>query len=215
MEHQREITEQKIQETKQKYLDIVKEIEKKKILYDAWDEDAFSPKPGFVCDTCIFKQLCPIYKHSYAQDESVHVVWMWQTTIKNLIEEYAKVNEKLKNIDSQKKLISSILTEYASEHWYRKLYWDTKKISILEKDTYNVAEGKVGELSIQLEKLWILQDVLEISYHKLTKQFKDLKINYQDFIWLVTKNHTIYINRTSDLTEKELEQDLDVFGEQN
>jgi len=210
-EHEREITQEKIESTKQKYFNIIKEIEQKKLMYEKWDEECFEPKPWFACNSCVFKQLCPIYKHQYMKDETVEIAWMWEKTIKNLIEEYAIINERFKQTEWDKKMFASILTEYAKEHWYKKLYGKTKKLSITNKETYSINKDTIPELEEELLKKKMLKELSQIDYHKLWKKIKNNELEYEEFKNRVTKKSTTYISRTSNLKENEM--DIEIIWE--
>ena len=207
-EHEREITDEKIAEIKGKYLAIMEEVEQKKALYKWGNEDAFPPTPGYACDNCLLKQLCPIYKHQYMTDEKVSVGTMWEMTIKHLIEEFTTTNEMYKQLESEKDMLGSTLVEYAKEKWCKKLYGETKKLAITQKTTYSILKETIEILWKKLTEKGILDDVMAIDYNKLWEKFKTNKLDYTEFKELVSKKDTLYISRTSDLKENEMDIDV-------
>lgn len=209
-EHEREITDEKIEEIKTKYLAIMEEVEQKKALYKWGDENAFPPTPGYACDSCLLKQLCPIYKHQYMSDESISVWTMGETTIRHLIEQYALVNEKFKQMEDEKTMLSSILVDYAKEKWCKKLYGETKKLAITQKTTFSIIKETINQLEEKLSEKDILDEVITIDHNKLWEKLKTNKLDYEEFKGLVSKKDTLYISRTSNLKEDEM--DLDVCG---
>ncbi len=199
-EYQREITQEKIENIKQKYLQIMQEIEEKKEKYQNGENEIFEPKAGYACQYCPFLQICPLYKHQYIEDEIVkeqdfkneHLA---STTIRNLIEKYVVVQEQYKNLESQKKMIAQILTDYANAHDCKNLYSETHKLSIANKESYSLNKATLDELTVKLENLGLLDEVQTIDYHKLGKKFKEEELNYDDYQDLVEKKVSRYISR--------------------
>ena len=209
-EHEREITDETINQTKEKYLSLMQEVENNKEKYKWWNEEVFPATPWYTCNNCLFKQLCPIYKHQYMSDDKVSIGDMGETTIKHLIEEYSIVNQKYKQLEWEKNMLSSVLVDYAKEHWCKKLYGESKKASITQKTTYSIVKDSINELQEKLSQKDILDEVLGIDYHKVWERIKNNVLNYNELEWLVTKKDTFYISRVSDLKENEM--DLDVCG---
>ena len=207
-EYEREITDEKIEWIKDKYLSIMEEVEQKKILYWWGDESVFPATPGYVCDNCLFKQLCPIYKHQYMTDEKVSVGTMGEMTIKHLIEEYAITNEKYKQVESEKDMLGSILVDYAKERGCKKLYGENKKLAITQKTTYSIIKESMEILRDKLSEKNVLDDVISIDYHKVWEKIKSNILNYEEFKSLISKKDTLYISRTSDLKEDEMDVDV-------
>ena len=210
-EHEWDITKEKIEETKNKYLDIIKEIEDRKIRYAKWDEDAFPASwTWYVCDSCLLKPFCTKFKHMYMKDEKIKLWDMDEMTIKWLVDEYDNVNNQYKAAEERKKLIWGLLCDYATENKASRLFWDTKKISITTKTTYSINKDTYSDLESKLKEAEKLDDVIAIDYNKLWKEFKEWSLEYDDYKELVTKKDSTYVSRTSDLKEDEM--DLDVFG---
>jgi len=209
-EHEREITDERLEEIKNKYLDIMEEVEQKKVLYKWGNEEAFPPTPGYACDNCLFKQLCPIYKHQYMTDEMVSVGSMGEMTIKHLIEEFATTSAMYKQLETEKDMLSSTLVEYAKEKGCKKLYGESKKLALTQKTTYSIIKETLDILQEKLSEKNVLEEVMAVDYNKLWKKFQTNELDYLEFKDLVSKKETLYISRTSDLKEDEM--DLEVCG---
>lgn len=199
-EYQREITKEKIDTTKIKYYTLMKEIEDKKIKYQSGNQEIFEAKSGYHCQNCSFMQICPLYKHQYLddapiQDKDFKNEHLASTTIRKLIEQYATIHEKHKQLESEKKLIAQILTEYATAHNCKNLYSDSHKINITSKESYSLNKSTLIELEQKLEKLWLLEEVQNIDYHKLGKKFKTQELEYDNYTDFVEKKITSYISR--------------------
>lgn len=202
-----EITEEDIERVKQKYLVVAEEIEKKKEQYGAGKKDVFEPKQNAFCDSCVFKQLCPLYSHYYWWDEKISMGELWETTIRRMIDDYKVINEKYKELESQKKLYSQCLVEYARENNYRKLYGEENKVSITKKIDYGMGDkDKKDELKVKLQELWVLDDVMDIDRHWLARLIKNWEIDLAELDWLVWEKVIEYISRVSKLKDTEGEE---------
>ena len=208
-EHEWDITKEKIEETKSRYLEVIREIEDRKNRYAKWDEEAFPASwSWYTCDSCLLKPFCSKFKHMYMQDEKIQLWDMDEMTIKWLIDEYDNVNNQYKTAEERKKLIWGLLCDYAVENKVTKLYWDTKKLSITTKTTYSINKDTYSDLENKLKEAEKLDGVLAIDYNRLWKEFKEWELEYEDYKELVTKKDTTYVSRTSDLKEEELDMDV-------
>jgi hypothetical protein len=120
------------------------------------------------------------------------------------------VNEKYKQTEGEKDMLSSILVDYAKEKWCKKLYGETKKLAITQKTTFSIIKETIDQLEEKLSEKDVLDEVITIDYNKLWEKLKTNKLDYEEFKWLVSKKDTLYISRTSNLKEDEM--DLDVCG---
>lgn len=209
---EREITPEILEQVKNEYTNIIDEIEKKTIKYDWWDESAFSPKQWSHCNYCDFQMWCPIFKHYYMKDEKITAWSLWERTIKNLIEEYAKFAQAESSAKNNKKELSWILSEYAKEKWVTRLYWETKKVTIWSKISYKPREWMDSEVIKKLDDDHILDDVLSVNNDALWKKFNNDELSYDDYKEIVEKKISIFVSRSSDL--KDSEKDLDVLGDE-
>jgi RecB family exonuclease len=166
-EHERVITEEKIAKVKAKYLPLMQEIEQRKADYAAGNEEAFPYKAGYACNECGCKQLCPLYKHQYATDETVELADLGQTSIRKLIEKYALLRDQEKYYAEEKKLIGTLLSDFAKEKGYKTLYGESKKLSVMKKLTFSPVKEKLSALEGKLSEKAMLDEVLAIDSNKL------------------------------------------------
>ncbi|MDR2541068.1 MAG: PD-(D/E)XK nuclease family protein [Candidatus Peribacteria bacterium] len=207
---EREITTDKLLPIKEKYLALMQEIEKKKTDYTTGDENAFPPCPNIFCEHCSFVQLCPLFKHKYMADEMVNIEDLGEVSIKKLIEKYAIVQEKFKRYEGEKELLKEELISYAQAKGLKKLYGDTKKLSLQEMVSYTPLADQKQQLEQKLADLNLLDEVKDIDRYKLGKKFKDQSLDYTEFKDLVGKKETLFVSRVSDLKEDEM--GLEVSG---
>ena len=209
--HEWDITTEKIEEVKNKYLDIIKEIEERKNRYAKWDDEAFPASwSWYACDDCLFKHFCPKFKHMYMKDETIQINELWEDTIRKRIDRYAKMNDEWNALKKQAQSISKMLWEFANSNWVTRLYWETKKAIIVTKTTYSKDEEFYEDLRNKLTEKNKLDDVLDIDFNKLWAEFKEWDLDYDEFKELIKKSITTYISRTYD--KKENEMNLDVLG---
>ncbi len=206
-----EITDGMIEKVIAKYKLIWEEIEGKKNKYKAGEKDVFIPKKSGLCNYCIYKNICPYFAHELIDWEDVEVATLGKTSIKFLVDNLAKIKEKLNILEEDKELYSKILTDYAKENEFKTLYWDEYKASISYKKEYNSNKEKKDELKNLLSQRWLLEEIIDIDRHKLGKIIKDWKVE-KEFLWdTIIENNSVYISRTSEKTDKD-ENDEDEYN---
>lgn len=163
-----EITEDRIEEVKQKYQTITKEIETKKAEYNLWDEEAFPTIESSNCRFCDYKELCPLFKHLYW---SVGEFELSEDTIKQMIDDYVKLSKQKSDIEKQLKQNKQVLEKFAKEKNLKKLFGNEHQISIsILKNVKILDKEKLKEI---LDKEWVLQEVLDIDRFKLKKLLQE------------------------------------------
>jgi CRISPR/Cas system-associated exonuclease Cas4 (RecB family) len=203
--HEWEITEEKIQDVKARYVALMQEIQQKKADYESGDETSFPPRQNHFCETCPFVQLCPVFKHKYlSSDEKITVAELGEMSVKKLIEKYALTYEKFKRFEGEKDVLKEELVNYAKEKGLKKLYGETKKLSMSEKVTYSPLADQKETLEQKLDEAGVLDEVLNIDSNKLARKFKDGTLEYGEFKECVGKKETLYVSRVSDLKEEEM-----------
>ena len=61
IEDEREITQEKLDEIKNKYLNIIKEIEQNKVQYAMWSKKIFEANQSSLCTRCDYQSICPLF----------------------------------------------------------------------------------------------------------------------------------------------------------
>ncbi len=184
IEDTREITDDLMDRVVNYYKDIIKDMESKKFAYNMWNKDAFVPTENQGCRFCEFRSICPLFAHASMDDEVIS--WMWETTIKNLVDEFGKLNEEITKLNKQKENLKNIISWYARENNLKRLYWYNYKVSYYQGSTYKILDNdKTKEL---LEAKWKLQEVTDISTSKLWKFFKNWNLKLGDFEEVIQEN---------------------------
>lgn len=210
----REVTDEEMEKTRIKYSSIIQEIIKKTQRRSNGDKEAFKPVQWYRCDSCPFKMICPLFAHNYIHDEAVNLDDMKPTTIKAVIDEMAQMAYEIKGLEEQKDSYAKILGNYAAEKGYKRLYGNENKVIIGKSENYSPLPEKKNELESKLASENMLDDVVDIDRFKLTKKFKEHELDYDQYQDLVKKSVSVTAQRPSKLKEKEIDEYMDIIGEE-
>ncbi|MFA7284904.1 MAG: PD-(D/E)XK nuclease family protein [Candidatus Absconditabacterales bacterium] len=214
-EYTRELTNEVIQQVRAKYLAIIEEIEHKTFYYNMGNQEAFEPKPGRHCEECPFKPLCPIYKHQFAENESISVGELGELTIRELIDEVYMLGQQSKDIEAKKSLYLELLKKYAEDQGYTHKLWGTvAKLKLSKKDEYVPI---IDQKEVLIDKLkdkgvWDTvkkEDVDKVALNALLQQ---QKLNPSDFTGLIKHETKLSIGRPSKITDKDIEEQEGTVG---
>lgn len=126
----------------------------------------------------------------------------------------AKLAYEIKWLDEQKEAFSRELWKYAAEKGYKRLYGNENKVIIGKKESYSPIKEKKTDLEAKLTGDNALEDVIDIDRFKLEKKFKEHELDYEQYQDLVKKSVSVTAQRPSKLKEKEIDEYLDVIGEE-
>ena len=133
-----------------------------------------------LCNYCVYKSICPAWKHEFAVIEEVPVA----LDGKELVDQYSALDTQEKNILKEKEEIKEKLITFATQEKISVVFGSDKKISIKEYDKIVFPEDKEEFISLIKEK-GLYEDVSMISYPKLTSLITKKEID-QDIINLTT-----------------------------
>ncbi len=214
-EYSRELTPEIINDIRTEYIEIIDQVEKSKIEYSMWDENAFQPNPWRHCEDCPFQRICPIYKHKYDQSETVTIDDLWPITIRNLIDKVLELWQESKDIEAKKSYYLEILREYAINKWYtHRLWWNIAKLRLDKKDEYVPISANKPKLIEILKELWVWDELKkeDIDKSMLDKLIKDHKLDMENMKDLIRHEDKLFIWRPSKITDKDLEENSDDIG---
>lgn len=179
IEDEWEITDESLQWVVQKYTKIIKEIEYKKKNYLEWNLKSFEPQETPLCNFCEFKSMCPLFSHSYMDDEFVSS--LSEKSIKTLIDEYWNKNEEKKNLDKELKELKKIFVEYLKfkKENISKLYGNKYKLN-LKQSIYYKYPDKQNFLE-ELEKKWDFLKVSDVSSSKIKKAIESWELDFENY----------------------------------
>lgn len=185
---EREVTDEIMDRVKNKYIAIVGQIENKKFAYNMWDKKSFECHENSLCKYCEYMSICPLRAHMKFDDEVV--AWeLWEKTIKGLVDEYVSLSKSESESKAQKENIKEILIDYVNKHNVLKLFGNQSKLSISRTESISVKDREV--LKEILNKLWLLDEAMEIDRFKLMKLVKDWKVNESQISDAAEKNVSI------------------------
>lgn len=92
-------TKEDLEETKDKILKIIKDIQKEK---------SFCPKPTVLCGWCGYKNICPVFKHYQPKPE----IEKDEMNIKNLMDKYFTLHQKRQNLEKEIEQIKTKVDNY-------------------------------------------------------------------------------------------------------
>lgn len=121
---------------------------------------------------------------------------------------------EIKGLEEQKDSYAKILGNYAAEKGYKRLYGNENKVIIGKSENYSPLPEKKNELESKLASENMLDDVVDIDRFKLTKKFKEHELDYDQYQDLVKKSVSITAQRPSKLKEKEIDEYMDIIGEE-
>lgn len=148
------------------------------------DQEAFEPRPGRHCEDCPFQTLCPIYKHKFAENESITLADVGELTIRELIDEVYMLGQQSKEIEAKKSLYIELLKKYAEDNGYTHRLWGTAaKLTLSKKDEY-LAIKEAKDMLIEKLKtkgVWELVGKEEIDKKALDELFYSQKLSAGEF----------------------------------
>jgi len=179
-----EITDENIEQVRQKYYELTKEIETKKAEYALGDNEAFPMNETSNCKFCDYKELCPLFTHFYGKIEDFELS---EDTIKSMIDEYVKLSKQKTNIEKQMKQNKEILEKYAKRNDFKKLYGNEYTISISSLKNFKVLDKEKLKQYLEEKDIYVKTSALfclkRIAYKQmLDKIFNSIFIEKDKFI---------------------------------
>ena len=182
-----EITDELLATVTKKYADTILDIEDKKFHYNMGNKKCFEPKENTFCRYCEYYSLCPLFAHLKFDDEVVGSD-LGEKTVKGLVDEYVNLSKQESQAKNDKELIKVLLVEYLEKNNLLKLFWNTAKISASQAENISII-NKTAVKNI-LEKLWLLNDAMEIDRFKFQKLIKEKKLSLDQLGEAVQKNNS-------------------------
>jgi len=198
IEDERNITQKNLEEIKNKYINIIKEIEENKVQYAMWSKKIFEANQSPLCAWCDFQSICPLFTAINTDDE---VEWeLSDKSITALVDEFVELCDKISELEKEKDWIKSIFQKYVT----KKDPNDEKSDYILSWTKYNVKVTKSPKMNIidkdkfiqKIKDLWLFEEYAEISRQNINKLFlKSWKVRLSDFMWAVEQDISFSIRK--------------------
>lgn len=198
IEDEREITQEKLDEIKNKYLNIIREIEQNKVQYAMWSKKIFEANQTPLCTWCDYQSICPLFSAINTNEE---VEWeLSEKSITALVDEFIEISDKISELEKQKEWLKWIFQKYV----IKKDPNDEKSDYILSGSEYDVKVTKSPKMNVvdkdrflkKIKSLWLFEEYADISRQNVNKLFlKSWKVNLSDFMWAVEQDITFTIKK--------------------
>ena len=198
IEDEREITQEKLDVIKNKYLNIIREIEQNKVQYAMWSKKIFEANQTPLCTWCDYQSICPLFSAINTNEE---VEWeLSEKSITALVDEFIEISDKISELEKQKEWLKWIFQKYV----IKKDPNDEKSDYILSGSEYDVKVTKSPKMNVvdkdrfleKIKSLWLFEEYADISRQNVNKLFlKSWKVNLSEFMWAVEQDITFTIKK--------------------
>ena len=198
IEEQRELTDEKLDNIRKKYIEKIYEIEDKKAQYLIWSKKIFEANESPLCTRCDYRNICPLFT-PINYDEEIDTE-LSDKTIKSLVDEFIEINNKISQLENEKENLKSIFLKYIikkdlnNEKSDYVLTWSTEDIRISKSPKINVVDKE--KFIEKIKSLWLFEKYADISRQNVNNLFfKNKDIKLKDFQWTVEEDITYTIRK--------------------
>ena len=200
IEDERDITQEKLDEIKNKYLNVIREIEQNKVQYAMWSKKTFEANQTPLCAWCDFQSICPLFTAINSDEE---VEWeLSDKSISALVDEFIEISDKISQLEKQKEWLKWIFQQYVmkkdpnDEKSDYILKWSDSNLKVTKSPKMNVVDK--DRFLEKVKALWLFEECADISWQNVNKLFlKSWKVNLSDFMWAVEQDVTFTIRKVS------------------
>jgi hypothetical protein len=96
---------------------------------------------------------------------------LWETTVKRLVDEYAKLSKQISQDTKEKDTIKEVLIEYADSKWYEQLFGNENNMKITKTGNYSMKDKNA--LKQYLIDKWVFNEIWEVSWGKVNGLVED------------------------------------------
>ena len=198
IEDERDITQEKLDEIKNKYLNIIKEIEQNKVQYAMWSKKIFEANQSSLCSWCDYQSICPLFSAINTDEE---VEWeLSDKSITALVDEFVEISDKISELEKQKDWLKWIFQQYVikkdpnDEKSDYVLSWTNQDVKITKSLKMNVIDK--DKFLQKIKDLWLFEEYADISRQNVNNLFlKSWKVKLGDFVWAVEQDITFSIRK--------------------
>ncbi|MDY0016192.1 MAG: PD-(D/E)XK nuclease family protein [Bacteroidales bacterium] len=142
-------------------LNTIKEIKEAEI------QDNFPRKISPLCNYCVYKSICPSFKHLFEEKLELTSSISKQESI-DLVDNLSKIKNQLQELENQKQEIQNKLISFSKENKLDYIYGTNSKVNIKEYEKIVLPEDKKELINlIKQKKLW--DEVSMLNYMRLNK----------------------------------------------
>jgi putative RecB family exonuclease len=192
-----ERTEEQLQKLQEDVVNLINQIKK------AEKENNFPTKTTGLCDYCVYKSICPSFKHQ-AEIEEKPIEKFKDDEGVQFVDEFSEIKNKLKELQDKQDELKNKLVEFAKQKGVDIVYGSNMKCSVKEFDKLVMPEGEDKDKFIQLMKdKGIYEDCSMICYPRLQSKVlkndidKELKKMCQ-----IEKDFRLSLSKRKDIEEE-------------
>ncbi len=191
IEDERDLTSDRMEQVKQKYINLIKEIEDKKTKYAMWDKKCFETKQSPLCQRCDYLSICPLFNAINTDEEIVSE--LSEKTLASLVDDFISLSNQISDLEKQKDGLKDIFQKYV----LKKDPNNEQTDFLIAGNTWNVRVSKKTKISVldkdkfieKIKKLWLFDSYADISWQNVDKLFlKDWSASIEDFMWAVSQD---------------------------
>ena len=128
----------------------------------------FLPNITPLCDYCVYKHLCPSFKHEAELEEKTVKEFRKDEGVK-LVNKLAKIKEELAKLKKEKEELESDLVEYSKQHELDVVFGEKMKAAIKEVEKLSWEKEKLEKY---LKKNKLYEEYSNLNYLKLVSEVK-------------------------------------------
>jgi len=153
-----------------------------------------------LCDYCVYKSLCPSFKHKIEIDTKPLEEFKEDSGVK-LVDEYTELYKIKKETEDRLEIIKRNLIDFALSKNINIVYGSNKKISVKETLKCVLPEDKNDLISL-IKMKGLYEDLTMINYQKFLSRIQSNEID-EDVLKLVLleKDYRLYPSKRRDIEE--------------
>ena len=198
IEDERDITSERLNEVKNKYLNIIWEIEQNKVQYAMWSKKIFEANQSSLCGWCDYQSICPLFSAINSDDE---VEWeLSDESIRVLVDEFIEISNKISELEKKKDWLKWIFQKYVmkkdpnDEKSDYILWWTNQDLRITKSSKINVLDK--DKFLDKIKSLWLFEEYADISWQNVNNLFlKSWKVRLNDFVWVIEQDISFTIKK--------------------
>lgn len=175
-------TPTELENLKKEVLKIISEIESCK---------EFPTTVTKLCDYCVFKSICPSFKHAAELEVKTPKLFKEDDGVK-LVDQYANLIKAKSEVEENIEITKEELIEFAVSRGIDIVYGSNKKVSVKEYQKIIMPDDKEGLIAL-LKKKGVYEDFLMLNYMKLNSAITKGIIETEELV-RKEKEHRILIS---------------------
>ena len=191
IEDERDLTAERMEQVRQKYINLIREIEDKKTKYWLWDKKCFESKQSPLCQWCDYFSICPLFNAINTDDEVVSD--LSEKTLSSLVDEFISLSNQVSELEKQRDWLKDIFQKYIlkkdpdNEQTDFLIAWNNWNVRVSKKVKISVLDK--DKFIEKIKELWLFESYADIPWQNVDKLFlKDWSATIEDFMWAVSED---------------------------